>query len=231
MDNVLIIIPTYNEKNNIVPLINQLLELKVNLLIVDDNSPDETYFEVEKYFGSNNKVNTLKRATKQGLGSAYRDGFKWGLNNNYEYFVEMDADFSHQVEDLKVLLLEKTKKNVVIGSRYINQGKVVGWSRRRRLLSKYANKFAGIATRTEISDMTSGFRIYSRHSLEELGYSKTKNNGYAFQIEMTVCAIKKKIEVTEVPITFIEREVGKSKMNFRIIIEALMYLLTYRSKN
>ena len=231
MDNVLIIIPTYNEKNNIVRLINQLLELKVNLLIVDDNSPDNTYFEVEKYFGSNNKVNTLKRATKQGLGSAYRDGFKWGLNNNYEYFVEMDADFSHQVEDLKVLLTYKTKKNVVIGSRYINQGKVVGWSRRRRLLSKYANKFAGIATRTEISDMTSGFRIYSRHSLEELGYSKTKNNGYAFQIEMTVCAIKKKIEVTEVPITFIEREVGKSKMNFRIIIEALMYLLTHRSKN
>lgn len=231
MDNVLIIIPTYNEKNNIVRLINQLLELKVNLLIVDDNSPDNTYFEVEKYFGSNNKVNALKRATKQGLGSAYRDGFKWGLNNNYEYFVEMDADFSHQVEDLKVLLTNKTKKNVVIGSRYINQGKVVGWSRRRRLLSKYANKFAGIATRTEISDMTSGFRIYSRHSLEELGYSKTKNNGYAFQIEMTVCAIKKKIEVTEVPITFIEREVGKSKMNFRIIIEALIYLLTYRSKN
>lgn len=231
MDNVLIIIPTYNEKNNIVRLINQLLELKVNLLIVDDNSPDETCFEVEKYFGNNKKVNTLKREKKQGLGSAYRDGFKWGLNNNYEYFVEMDADFSHQVEDLKVLLLEKTKKNVVIGSRYINQGKVVGWSRRRRLLSKYANKFAGITTRTEISDMTSGFRIYSRHSLGEIGYSKTKNNGYAFQIEMTVRAVKNKIEVTEVPITFIEREVGKSKMNFRIIIEALMYLLTYRSKN
>tara|TARA_Y100000389_G_scaffold179179_1_gene192969 strand:- start:172 stop:867 length:696 start_codon:yes stop_codon:yes gene_type:complete len=231
MDNVLIIIPTYNEKNNIVRLINQLLELKVNLLIVDDNSPDNTYFEVEKYFGSNNKVNTLKRATKQGLGSAYRDGFKWGLNNNYEYFVEMDADFSHQVEDLKVLLTNKTEKNIVIGSRYINRGKVVGWSRRRRLLSNYANKFAGIVTRTQISDMTSGFRIYSRHSLEELGYYKTKNNGYAFQIEMTVCAIENKIEVTEVPITFIERELGKSKMNFKIIIEALMYLLRYRLKN
>jgi dolichol-phosphate mannosyltransferase len=98
-------------------------------------------------------------------------------------------------------------------------------------LSNYANKFAGIVTRTQISDMTSGFRIYSRHSLEELGYSNTKNNGYAFQIEMTVCATKNKIEVTEVPITFIERELGKSKMNFGIIIEALMYLLKYRLKN
>ena len=156
MDNVLIILPTYNEIKNIVRLINKLLELKVNLLIVDDNSPDETYFEVEKYFGSNKKVNILKRESKQGLGSAYRDGFKWGLNNNYEYFVEMDADFSHRVEDLKVLLTEKTDKNIVIGSRYINQGKIIGWSRRRRLLSKYANKFASIVTRSEISDMTSG---------------------------------------------------------------------------
>lgn len=231
MDNVLIILPTYNEIKNIVRLINKLLELKVNLLIVDDNSPDETYFEVEKYFGSNKKVNILKRESKQGLGSAYRDGFKWGLNNNYEYFVEMDADFSHRVEDLKVLLTEKTDKNIVIGSRYINQGKIIGWSRRRRLLSKYANKFASIVTRSEISDMTSGFRVYSRHSLEELGYSKTKNNGYAFQIEMTVFAIKSKVKINEIPITFIEREAGKSKINFRIILEAVMYLLSYKSKN
>jgi len=231
MDNVLIIIPTYNEKNNIVRLINDLLEIKVNVLIVDDNSPDKTYDVVEKYFGNNEKVNILIREKKLGLGSAYRDGFKWGLDNGFEYLVEMDADFSHQVSDLKSLLAEINLKKIVLGSRYIKEGAVIGWSRRRALLSKYANKFSSFMTKSKINDMTSGFRIYSKYALEKIDYRNTVNNGYAFQIEMTVQAIKNSITITEVPITFVERESGKSKMNYRIIIEALMYLLIYRIKH
>ena len=231
MDNVLIIIPTYNEKNNIVRLINNLLELEVNILIVDDNSPDKTYDEVKKYFENNEKINILIREKKQGLGSAYREGFQWGLDNNFEYLVEMDADFSHQVSDLEALLLKRNEKKIVLGSRYVTQGKVIGWSRRRALLSKYANKFSSFVTKSKINDMTSGFRIYSKYALEKIDYQNTVNNGYAFQIEMTVQAIKNNIAITEVPITFVERESGKSKMNYRIIIEALMYLLIYRIKN
>lgn len=231
MDNVLIVIPTYNEKNNIVRLINDLLEIKVNVLIVDDNSPDKTYDEIEKYFGNNEKVNILIREKKLGLGSAYRDGFKWGLDNGFEYLVEMDADFSHQVSDLKSLLSEINLKKIVLGSRYINEGAVIGWSRRRALLSKYANKFSSFMTKSKINDMTSGFRIYSKYALEKIDYQNTVSNGYAFQIEMTVQAIKNNIAITEVPITFVERESGKSKMNYRIIIEALMYLLIYRIKH
>lgn len=231
MDNVLIVIPTYNEKNNIVRLINDLLEIKVYVLIVDDNSPDKTYDEIEKYFGNNEKVNILIREKKLGLGSAYRDGFKWGLDNGFEYLVEMDADFSHQVSDLKSLLSEINLKKIVLGSRYINEGAVIGWSRRRALLSKYANKFSSFMTKSKINDMTSGFRIYSKYALEKIDYQNTVSNGYAFQIEMTVQAIKNNIAITEVPITFVEREFGKSKMNYRIIIEALMYLLNYRFKN
>ena len=138
--------------------------------------------------------------------------------------------FSHQISDLKALLLEKNEKKIILGSRYISQGKVLGWSKRRSLLSKYANKFSSFITKSKISDMTSGFRIYSKHSLEKIKYQNTKNNGYAFQIEMTVLAINNGVKIIEIPITFIERESGKSKMNFRIIIEALKYLFLYRFK-
>ena len=230
MNNVLVIIPTYNEKNNVVRLIDELLEIKVNILIVDDNSPDKTYDVVEKYFGNNEKVNILIREKKLGLGSAYRDGFNWGLDNGFEYLVEMDADFSHQVNDLKALLLEKDEKNIILGSRYVSQGKVLGWSKRRSLLSKYANNFSSFITKSKINDMTSGFRIYSKYSLEKINYQNTKNNGYAFQIEMTVLAISNGVKIIEIPITFVERESGKSKMNSRIIIEALKYLFLYRFK-
>ena len=126
MDNVLIIIPTYNEKNNIVRLINNLLELEVNVLIVDDNSPDNTAKEVNKIFKDFKKVHLLIRQKKLGLGSAYRDGFKWGLENNFDYLLEMDADFSHRINDLKKLISEKNNADLIIGSRYIRYGKIFG---------------------------------------------------------------------------------------------------------
>ena len=230
MDKLLVVIPTYNEKENIVKLIPEILKLNLCVLIVDDNSPDKTADTVNNFFKNNKNVNVLKRKQKLGLGSAYRDGFNWGIKNNFNYLVEMDADFSHQVNDLKKMIENKSENRLVIGSRYIPGGEIVGWSKRRELLSKFANKFVKFLTSSKVNDSTSGFRIYSKQVLEKIDYSKTTSNGYSFQIEMTLIAVDKGIDVIEVPITFLEREIGKSKMNYKIILEALKYLLFLKFK-
>ena len=230
MDKLLVVIPTYNEKENIVKLIPEILKLNLCVLIVDDNSPDKTADTVNNFFKNNKNVNVLKRKQKLGLGSAYRDGFNWGIKNNFNYLVEMDADFSHQVNDLKKMIENKSENRLVIGSRYIPGGEIVGWSKRRELLSKFANKFVKFLTSSKVNDSTSGFRIYSKQVLEKIDYSKTTSNGYSFQIEMTLIAVDKGIDVIEVPITFLEREIGKSKMNYKIILEALKYLIVLKFK-
>lgn len=230
MDKLLVVIPTYNEKENIVKLISEILKLKLSILIVDDNSPDQTANTVNNFFKNNKSVNVLKRKQKLGLGSAYRDGFNWGIKNNFNYLVEMDADFSHQVNDLKKMIENKSENRLVIGSRYIPGGEIVGWSKRRELLSKFANKFVKFLTSSKVNDSTSGFRIYSKQVLEKIDYSKTTSNGYSFQIEMTLIAVDKGVDVIEVPITFLEREIGKSKMNYKIILEALKYLIFLKFK-
>ena len=230
MSNVLVVIPTFNEKDNIVKLISQILELDLSVLVVDDNSPDHTADIVDNFYLNNNNVNILKRKQKLGLGSAYRDGFNWGIKNNFNYLVEMDADFSHQVNDLKKMIGNKSENRLVIGSRYIPGGEIVGWSKRRELLSKFANKFVKFLSSSKVNDSTSGFRIYSKQVLEKIDYSKTTSNGYSFQIEMTLIAIDKEVDVIEVPITFLEREIGKSKMNYKIILEALKYLIFLKFK-
>lgn len=230
MDKLLVVIPTYNEKENIVKLIPEILKLNLCVLIVDDNSPDKTADTVNNFFKNNKNVNVLKRKQKLGLGSAYRDGFNWGIKNNFNYLVEMDADFSHQVNDLKKMIENKSENRLVIGSRYIPGGEIVGWSKRRELLSKFANKFVKFLTSSRVNDSTSGFRIYSKQVLEKIDYSKTTSNGYSFQIEMTLIAVDKGVDVVEVPITFFEREIGKSKMNYKIILEALKYLLFLKFK-
>ena len=230
MDKLLVVIPTYNEKENIVKLITEILKLDLCVLIVDDNSPDQTADTVNNFFKNNKNVNVLKRKQKLGLGSAYRDGFNWGIKNDFNYLVEMDADFSHQVNDLKKMIENKSENRLVIGSRYIPDGEIVGWSKRRELLSKFANKFVKFLTSYKVNDSTSGFRIYSKQVLEKIDYSKTTSNGYSFQIEMTLIAVDKGVDVIEVPITFLEREIGKSKMNYKIILEALKYLLFLKFK-
>ena len=230
MDKLLVVIPTYNEKENIVKLITEILKLDLCVLIVDDNAPDQTADTVNNFFKNNKNVNVLKRKQKLGLGSAYRDGFNWGIKNDFNYLVEMDADFSHQVNDLKKMIENKSENCLVIGSRYIPGGEIVGWSKRRELLSKFANKFVKFLTSSKVNDSTSGFRIYSKQVLEKIDYSKTTSNGYSFQIEMTLIAVDKGVDVVEVPITFFEREIGKSKMNYKIILEALKYLLFLKFK-
>ena len=230
MNDSIVIFPTYNEKLNIVEIINNVLSEGFEVLVIDDNSPDKTYELVESSFLSNKKVNLIKRKEKMGLGSAYREGFAWAIKKNYDYIIEMDADFSHKIQDLVRLNKSKDKNKLIIGSRYIPNGEIVGWDFKRKLLSKYANRFAKFITKSSVNDLTSGFRIYSRNILENIDFSSTKSNGYAFQIEMTLIVATQGFIIEEVPISFEERRFGKSKLDFKIIQEALKYLFFYRFK-
>jgi len=227
--NVLVITPTYNEAKNIEKFIENIQKLNLDLLIIDDNSPDGTADIVKKFSSNFHSINLIVRDKKLGLGSAYRRGFKWAEENNYKYVIEMDADFSHQFSDLQNLLDQRRPNRLVIGSRYIPGGKTEGWSLYRKSLSKYANLFSRILKQTDIKDMTSGFRIYSINALKNSNYSESKSDGYAFQIEMALKCINSGVEVIEVPITFVERELGTSKMNYQIIIEAIKYLFKKNS--
>jgi len=221
----LVVIPTYNEIDNIEDFVNQIIKFNVDILIVDDNSPDGTGDLVQKLSENLSQVNLLKRSGKLGLGSAYRDGFKWGLNEGYKYLIEMDADFSHSFSDLNNILQNSKNFDVVIGSRYIPGGGSNGWDFKRKLLSSYANKLSKILLRSKINDMTSGFRSYSSEALNEINYFSTKSDGYSFQIEMTIRSIEKKLSIKEVPIIFTERSLGNSKMSKKIVYEAFLFLL------
>ena len=221
----LVVIPTYNEIDNIEDFFNQIIKFNVDILIVDDNSPDGTGDLVQKLSENLSQVNLLKRSGKLGLGSAYRDGFKWGLNEGYKYLVEMDADFSHSFSDLNNILQNSKNFDVVIGSRYIPGGGSNGWDFKRKLLSSYANKLSKVLLRSKINDMTSGFRSYSSEALNEINYFSTKSDGYSFQIEMTIRSIEKKLSIKEVPIIFTERSLGNSKMSKKIVYEAFLFLL------
>ena len=220
----LVIIPTYNEKENIYDFINELCNFDISILIVDDNSPDGTGEIVKKLSTISDQVNLLSRKSKQGLGSAYRDGFKWGIEKQYKYFIQMDADYSNRFEDLDHLLAESHFQDVVIGSRYISGGGSVGWDMKRRLLSIGANKISRIVLKSNINDMTSGFRCYSLHAISLINFQNTKSDGYSFQIEMSLKSIENKLSIKEVPIIFNERRLGKSKMSKRIVLEALLFL-------
>jgi dolichol-phosphate mannosyltransferase len=222
----LIIVPTYNEIENISVFINEFVKLDISLLIVDDSSPDGTGTYVKNIMKSIPNIHLIERESKLGLGSAYREGFNWGLINGYSYFIEMDADFSHSFNDLKKLLNYSKNSDVVIGSRYISGGGSTGWDIRRKLLSKTANKISQILLKSSISDMTSGFRCYSKDSLLKIKYSDTNSDGYSFQIEMTLRSIENNLSIKEVPIIFNERRLGNSKMSKSIVFEALLFLLS-----
>ncbi len=216
----LVVIPTYNEADNILLLLSEVLLLDVDVLVVDDNSPDGTQKLILEHDLFGKRIFILQRETKLGLGSAYREGFQWGIENKYHNMIQMDADFSHQVSDLKKLIDEKKDSDVVIGSRYIKSGKIDGWSNNRYLLSLFANKYSRFLTFSKIHDMTSGFRIYTLNALNQIDFKSTKSNGYAFQIEMTVLSLIAKLNSVEIPITFNERREGSSKMSLGIVVEA-----------
>ena len=224
----IVILPTFNEANNIAKIIKSLHILDIDILVVDDDSPDNTATIVKKLMLSNKRIDILQRPKKLGLGSAYRDGFKYSIKKGYKNIIQMDADFSHRIEDLKAMLNSINDYEVIIGSRYVNGGDSIGWSSSRKLLSKFANIFARKVTGCKINDMTSGFRVYSSNALKTIQYNATKSNGYGFQIEMSVKAYNKKLSIVEIPIIFNERREGESKMNFKIIIEALFIVLKLR---
>ena len=224
-DSHLVIIPTYNEIDNIEEFIIQISNFDVSVLIVDDNSPDGTGKVVDDITKINKKINLMKRNEKLGLGSAYRDGFKWGLDKGYSYLLEMDADFSHRFEDLVKILEASSSADMIIGSRYIEEGGSIGWDIRRKMLSSFANKLSKFLLKTKINDMTSGFRCYSNKALSEINFATTKSDGYAFQVEMSARAVQKQLSIKEVPIIFNERRLGNSKMSKKIVYEAFLYLV------
>jgi len=223
-DSHLVVIPTYNEIDNISDFVSEISKFNVSVLFVDDNSPDGTGELISKISESNPKIKILNRPSKQGLGSAYRDGFGWGIEKGYEFFIEMDADFSHRFDDLKKIIEVSSNFDLIIGSRYVSGGGSQGWDFKRKLLSSTANSTSRILLRSQVNDMTSGFRCYSKKSLNEIKYHQTQSDGYAFQIEMTLRCVEKKLSIKEIPIIFNERRVGKSKMSKKIIVEALIFL-------
>ena len=224
-DSHLVIIPTYNEVDNITDFVNEISKFNVSVLFVDDNSPDGTGELINKISESNPQIKLLNRPSKQGLGSAYRDGFGWGIDRGYKFFIEMDADFSHSFDDLKKILLISSDFDLIIGSRYVSGGGSLGWDFKRKLLSSLANSASRIFLRSKVKDMTSGFRCYSKKSLNEIKYQQTQSDGYAFQIEMTLRCVEKKLSIKEIPIIFNERRIGNSKMSKKIIVEALIFLI------
>ncbi len=222
----LVIIPTYNEKENIEKMVKKVMSLSedFHLLVVDDGSPDGTGELVKKLQDEYpNKLFIEERSGKLGLGTAYIHGFKWGLKNGYDYLFEMDADFSHNPDDLKRLLNACIKENsdVAIGSRYVKGGKVANWDRKRLLLSYFASWYVRMILWINIKDTTAGFKCYHKNVLNAINFDIIKFKGYAFQICMKYAAIKLGFKVTEVPITFIDREFGTSKMSTSIFKEAI----------
>jgi len=234
MSDSLVIIPTYNEKENIEKMIRKVFSLSVpfHVLIVDDGSPDGTadiVKNLQKEFSD--KLFIEERKGKQGLGTAYIHGFKWGLKKNYEYIFEMDADFSHRPEDL-IRLREACVKgaDVAVGSRYTRGGKVENWPMGRIMMSYFASVYARAVLWINISDTTAGFKCYRRKVLETIDFDKIKFMGYAFQIEMKYTASQLGFKVVEVPITFRDRVEGTSKMSMGIFKEAFWGVLQMKFK-
>jgi dolichol-phosphate mannosyltransferase len=222
-ERALVIIPTYNEKENIRSIVDLALAQVPNLdvLVVDDNSPDGTAAIVTEMAQAQPRVHLLSRAGKLGLGTAYIAGFKWGLARDYAYLIEMDADFSHDPREIPNMLKTIQQADLVLGSRYIGGVRVVNWPLSRLFLSKGASYYVRIIAGLPIHDPTGGFKCFRRNVLETIGLDEVRSNGYAFQIEMTFKVWMKGFRVVEIPITFSDRLAGKSKMSGHIVREAL----------
>jgi len=222
MPRTLIIIPTYNEAENILRIVPEILSVApdIDVLVVDDNSPDGTSEAVRKMGASDHRVHLLLREKKMGLGTAYVAGFKYALAHDYDYVFEMDADFSHDPKEIPKMLSAMERCDLVIGSRYINGVRVLDWPMKRLLLSYFANVYTRIITGMPVRDATGGFKCYRRKVLESIDLDRIRSNGYAFQIETNFKAWAGGFRVCEHPIVFVDRRLGTSKMNKGIIYEA-----------
>lgn len=236
MGEALVIIPTYNEIENISNIIDAVMGLPVNfdVLVIDDGSPDGTADAVtEKMAQYPDRIFMERRQGKLGLGTAYIHGFKWALKRDYEYITEMDADFSHNPEDLPRLLnaLKEQRADVAIGSRYITGVNVVNWPMGRVLMSFYASMYVRVVTRMKVRDTTAGFVCWRRRVLQALELDQIEFKGYAFQIEMKFKAYKRGFKIVEVPIVFVNRVLGNSKMNGSIFGEAVFGVIKLKLKS
>jgi len=221
---IFVVVPTYNERENIVRLIPQILAQNpgIRILVVDDNSPDGTGDVVAGIAEGNERVLLLRRAGKLGLGSAYREGFKFALREGADFILEMDADFSHDPNSIPLLLEKAETHHLVIGSRYLNGVSVVNWPIRRLILSCCASLYTRLITGLKVSDCTSGFKCFRREALEAIDLDGIRSDGYSFQIEMNYRCMEKGFRIGEVPIIFIDRHAGTSKMSKRIVYEAVI---------
>jgi dolichol-phosphate mannosyltransferase len=220
---ITIVIPTYNERENIEKLCSAILSQddRIHILIVDDNSPDGTGEIADKIAGGSSRVKVLHRTGKLGLGSAYREGFRIALNDGADYIMEMDADFSHDPSMLPIFIKTIAQCDLVIGSRYINGVSVVNWPIRRLILSYCASVYTRIITGLKLSDCTGGFKCFRREALEAIDIDSIRSDGYSFQIEMNYRCHEKGFRICEIPIIFVDRHAGTSKMSKQIVREAV----------
>lgn len=228
----LVVIPTYNERDNIDGLLGELLAVSpwLNVLVVDDASPDGTGLAVDSWANRDSRIHVLHRARKLGLGTAYRDGFRWGLEHGYDALLEMDADFSHSPSYIPALIAGCVQADLVIGSRYVEGGGTRGWGWHRRLLSSSANLFARVMLGLPVKDCTAGFRCYRAAILTRIGPDSILAEGYSFQVEMLVRVLRTGGSVKEIPILFEERRRGSSKISRGEILRAIQTILLLASR-
>jgi len=221
---ITVVVPTYNERDNIETLAGMILsqDERVDILFVDDNSPDGTGDIADRLASSTSRVKVLHRAGKLGLGSAYREGFRIALDSGADYIIEMDADFSHDPAMLPLFIEKMSEYDLVIGSRYINGVSVVNWPIRRLILSYCASVYTRLITGLHLSDCTGGFKCFKRKVLESLDLESIRSDGYSFQIEMNYRCHEKGFRIGEIPIIFVDRHAGSSKMSKQIVREAVL---------
>jgi dolichol-phosphate mannosyltransferase len=231
MNPALVIIPTYNERDNLGPITAAVLaaDARVDILVVDDNSPDGTGQLADELASREPRVKVLHREKKQGLGRAYLHAFRWALTHHYQFIIEMDADFSHDPRYLSGLIDEaKSGTDLVLGSRYVTGGGTVNWGVGRQLLSQGGSLYARTVLGVGVRDLTGGFKCFNRRVLEGINLDAVQSTGYAFQIELTYRTLKKGFTVKEVPIVFEDRRVGQSKMSRKIFAEAFTMVVKLR---
>ena len=224
MSQVLVIVPTYNERDNLPAIVAAVHEHlgEADVLVVDDNSPDGTGAVADDIAAKDAKVHVLHRPGKQGLGTAYVAGFRWALQRDYQFLFEMDCDFSHDPKYLPTMLARaRAGADLVLGSRYVDGGGTVNWGPMRKLISRGGSLYARTILGVGVRDLTGGFKCFRRGTLERLDLDSVSAQGYGFQIEMTYRAVKHGLRVEEVPIVFVDRRVGQSKMSKKIFLEAL----------
>ena len=223
LGRVLMVVPTYNERENLAWIIGRLLDAQpdVEVLVVDDSSPDGTGVLADELGGDDPRVHVLHRTAKGGLGAAYLAGFAWALDAGYDVVGEMDADGSHQPEQLQALLEELTRADLVIGSRWVPGGSVVNWPWHRELLSRGGNFYVRVLLGIDVRDATAGYRLFHRATLDKIDLASVRSTGYVFQTDLAARTVRAGLTVREVPIEFVERVRGDSKMNGQIAVESL----------